>query len=98
MTACYPHVPTGYELGVNCAFQSYDGRFFCGLTADALAVPDVGRLRDLMYGALVELKRATAPKPGGHRKGAAAEAPPPEPASKAAAPEVPLRAAAAAPD
>ena len=26
MIACYPHVPTGYELGVNCAVQSYDGQ------------------------------------------------------------------------
>jgi diacylglycerol O-acyltransferase len=80
MVACYPYVPTGYELGVNCAFQSYDGRFFCGLTADAVVVPDVGRLRDLLHEAFLELERATAQKPA-------------PPRSKTA---TPLRAAAAA--
>src|SRR5262249_7712131 len=41
MLACYPHVPTGHELGVNIAVQSYDGRLFCGFTADAKVVADV---------------------------------------------------------
>ena len=58
MIACYPHVPTGYELGVNCAVQSYDGQFFVGFTADADVVPDVGRLRDLTLAAFEELRRA----------------------------------------
>lgn len=60
MIASYPHVPTGYELGVNCAFQSYDGKLFCGLTADANVVPDVGRLRDLIHGSFAELREAAA--------------------------------------
>jgi len=60
----YPHVPTGYELGVNVAFQSYNGRFFAGLTADAGVVPDVGRLRDLLRQAFSELSRgAGGPSP-----------------------------------
>lgn len=58
MLASYPHVPTGYELGVNLAVQSYAGRFFCGFTADAQAVPDVGRLRDLLREAVTELRGA----------------------------------------
>jgi diacylglycerol O-acyltransferase len=61
MIASYPHVPTGYELGVNCAFQSYDGKLFCGLTADANVVPDVGRLRDLIYRSFTELREAAIP-------------------------------------
>ena len=67
MIACYPHVPTGYELGVNCAVQSYDGNLYCGLTADAEVVPDAGKLRDFIQASFRELRRATgvrkAPRP-----------------------------------
>jgi diacylglycerol O-acyltransferase len=71
MIASYPHVPTGYELGVNCAVQSYDGQLFCGFTADAHVVPDVARLRDLTLesfhelavSANVKMKRPARPKP-----------------------------------
>ena len=46
LIASYPHVPTGYELGLGVAVQSYDGKLFFGLTADAHVAPDVARLRD----------------------------------------------------
>lgn len=66
MIASYPHVPTGYELGVNCAVQSYDGKLFCGLTADAHVVPDATRLRDFIQASFRDLRRAagvrTAPQ------------------------------------
>ncbi len=58
MIASYPHVPTGYELGVNCAVQSYDGKLFGGFTADSNVVPDVARLRDLAAASFDELARA----------------------------------------
>lgn len=58
MIACYPHVPTGYELGVNCAVQSYAGRLFCGLTADAVVVPDAEKLRDLIHKSFHDLSRS----------------------------------------
>lgn len=48
MVASYPQVPTGYELGVGCAAQTYHGRIFFGLTADANAAPDVNKLRDFI--------------------------------------------------
>jgi diacylglycerol O-acyltransferase len=57
MLTSYPHVPTGYELGVNCAAQSYDGKLFFGLTADAQAAPDVARLRDFIGESFSELAR-----------------------------------------
>jgi diacylglycerol O-acyltransferase len=57
MLASYPHVPTGYELGVNCAVQSYAGNLYCGLTADAHVVHDVGRLRDLIQESFQEVRR-----------------------------------------
>ena len=36
MLSSYPHVPTGYELGVGIAVQSYNGKMCFGLTADAV--------------------------------------------------------------
>ncbi|HUB32815.1 MAG TPA: wax ester/triacylglycerol synthase family O-acyltransferase [Bryobacteraceae bacterium] len=63
MIASYPHVPTGYELGVNCAVQSYDGQLYCGFTADAKVVPDVERLRDFMHASYEELHRAASRRP-----------------------------------
>jgi diacylglycerol O-acyltransferase len=58
MIASYPQVPTGYELGVGVAVQSYDGRLFFGLTADAAAAGDVTRLRDYIHSAFGDLCRA----------------------------------------
>lgn len=58
MLASYPHVPTGYELGVGIAVQSYNGRMCFGLTADAEVVADVGRLRDYIRTCWAELCRA----------------------------------------
>ena len=58
MIASYPQVPTGQELGVGVAVQSYDGRMFFGLTADAQAASDVTRLRDYIRSSFAELCRA----------------------------------------
>ncbi|MGD0126136.1 MAG: wax ester/triacylglycerol synthase family O-acyltransferase [Terriglobia bacterium] len=58
MIAAYPQVPTGYELGVNVAVASYDGKLFFGLIADAQVASDVNRLRDFLYVSFQELKRA----------------------------------------
>jgi diacylglycerol O-acyltransferase len=62
MIASYPQVPTGYELGVNCAVQSYNGKLCFGLIADAQAAPDVNRLRDFLYTSFDELSRAARKK------------------------------------
>ncbi len=62
LIACYPQVPTGYELGINVAVQSYDGRLYFGLIADAHVAPDVGRLRDFLHAAFRELCRAAGIK------------------------------------
>jgi len=63
MIASYPQVPTGWDLGVGCAVQSYDGKLCFGLIADAHAAPDVGRLRDFLYDAFDELRRAARVTP-----------------------------------
>jgi diacylglycerol O-acyltransferase / wax synthase len=62
MIACYPQVPTGYDLGVNCAVHSYDGKLFFGLIADAQAAPDVGRLRDFLLVSFEELRKSARSK------------------------------------
>lgn len=74
MIAMYPHVPTGHELGVNIAVQSYDSRVFCGLTADAHVVPDAGKLRDFIQVSFQELCRTAGVKRAARRKGKAAMA------------------------
>jgi diacylglycerol O-acyltransferase len=62
MIASYPQVPTGHELGVGVAVQSYDGKMFFGLTADAKAASDVARLRDYIQAAFRDLSRAAGIK------------------------------------
>jgi len=62
MIACYPQVPTGYEMGIGCAVHSYAGKLFFGLIADSQAAPDVGRLRDFLYVAFRELCAASGVK------------------------------------
>jgi diacylglycerol O-acyltransferase len=62
MLASYPQVPTGYELGIGCAAQSYDGRIFFGLTSDTDAAPDAHRLRDFLHRSFEELRRAAGIK------------------------------------
>ena len=58
MLTAYPQVPTGYDLGVNCAVDSYDGKLFFGLIADAHVASDVNRLRDFLYVSFQELLQA----------------------------------------
>ena len=90
MIATYPQVPTGYELGINCAVQSYDGKLFFGLISDAHVAPDVGRLRDYLYVAFDDLCRAAGvrqavQKPQAPRKPRAPRAAKPETAKPAEA-------------
>jgi hypothetical protein len=74
MIASYPQVPTGYDLGVGCAVQSYDGKLFFGLIADAHAAPDIDRLRDFLVLSFEELKRSAALREAKSRVGATHQA------------------------
>jgi len=67
LVASYPQVPTGYELGLGVAVQSYDGKLFFGVTADAHVAPDAGRLRDYIRVCLQELSEAAGAKSAGPR-------------------------------
>jgi diacylglycerol O-acyltransferase len=62
LLASYPHVPTGYELGLGVAVQSYDGKLFFGLTADAHVAPDVARLREYIQVCFRDLCKAAGVK------------------------------------
>jgi diacylglycerol O-acyltransferase len=72
MIAAYPQVPTGYDLGVNCAVTSYAGKLFFGMIADPQAAPDVHRLRDFLYSAFGDLRRSVrvsrTPRKGGENR------------------------------
>ena len=58
MIAYHPYVPVGYAVGCGCAIMSYDQKLYFGLTADAQAMPDVERLKELLDESFVELRDA----------------------------------------
>ena len=58
MLTYYPYVPIGNEMALGCAIQSYDHKLYLGLTADAVAAPDVARLRNFLDDAFASLKKA----------------------------------------
>ncbi|MGO4881058.1 MAG: wax ester/triacylglycerol synthase family O-acyltransferase [Bryobacteraceae bacterium] len=58
MTACYPHVPTGMDVGISVAIESYDGKLYFALTTDALAAPDGGSMIGLLEASFQELREA----------------------------------------
>ncbi len=68
IVASYPQVPTGYELGVGVAVQSYAGKLFFGLIADADAAPDVKRMRDFIQSSFRDLYRAAGLRKPPRRK------------------------------
>jgi hypothetical protein len=78
MLSSYPQVPTGYELGVGVAVQSYNGKMCFGLNADAVAAADVRRLRDFIRTSWVELRRAAGVRPAPHRSEAKGAMPVPQ--------------------
>ena len=58
MTAWYPYVPIGGEMGVNCAILTYDGSAYFGFTGDAHAAPDLERMEQFVTQSSVELRKA----------------------------------------
>jgi diacylglycerol O-acyltransferase len=76
MLSSYPHVPTGYELGVGVAVQSYNGKMCFGLTADAVAASDVKHLRDFIRVCWDELRMAADVRPAPRRSTAQRRKPP----------------------
>jgi diacylglycerol O-acyltransferase len=58
MLRCYPYVPIGGDIGINCAVLTYEGTAFFGFTGDAHAAPDLGRLEKSLTTSFAELQRA----------------------------------------
>lgn len=63
MLSCYPYVPIGGEMGINCAVLTYDGTAFIGLTTDVHAVPDLPVLESFLGESFAELVKAAGIKP-----------------------------------
>ncbi len=57
MLACYPYVPIGGEMGMNCAMLTYNGTAFFGFTGDVHAVPDLGSLPKFLLAAFTQLEK-----------------------------------------
>ncbi len=60
---CYPYVPIGGEMALNCAILSYNGAAYFGFSGDAHAVPDLRRLETLLQSSFKELREAAGVTP-----------------------------------
>jgi len=60
MLRCYPYVPIGGEMAVNCAILSYNGTVYFGFSGDVHAAPDLGRLETLLEQSFAELREAAS--------------------------------------
>ena len=58
MLSIYPHVPTGSDVGISVAVESYDQNFYFAFTIDAQAAPDGERIKDLLDASHRELCKA----------------------------------------
>jgi diacylglycerol O-acyltransferase / wax synthase len=63
MLQCYPYVPVGGEMAVNCAILSYDGMVYFGFSGDAHAAPDLKQMEKLLHASFTELRDAAGVKP-----------------------------------
>src|SRR5271169_348421 len=63
MLHCYPYVPVGGEMALNCAILSYNGTAYFGFSGDVHAVPDLWRLETLLQLSFTELREAAGLSP-----------------------------------
>jgi diacylglycerol O-acyltransferase len=56
---CYPYVPIGGEMALNCAILTYNGTAYFGFSGDVHAVPDLRRLETFLKLSFTELREAT---------------------------------------
>ncbi len=57
MLACYPYVPIGGEMGMNCAMLTYNGMAFFGFTGDVHAIPDLATLPKFLLAGFTQLQK-----------------------------------------
>ena len=63
MLHCYPYVPVGGEMAVNCAILSYNGTVYFGFSGDVHAAPDLRRLETLLQDSFTELRHGVGIRP-----------------------------------
>ncbi len=68
MLHCYPYVPVGGEMAVNCAILSYNGTVYFGFSGDVHAAPDLRRLETLLMESFTELRDAVGIRPPRKKK------------------------------
>ncbi len=60
---CYPYVPVGGEMALNCAVLTYNGAAYFGFSGCMHAAPDLGRLETFLQLGFTELREAAGVKP-----------------------------------
>jgi diacylglycerol O-acyltransferase / wax synthase len=68
MLSCYPYVPIGGEMGMNCAVLSYNETMYFGFSGDAIAIPDLKRLDKFITASFAELLKATGVRKAGKKR------------------------------
>jgi hypothetical protein len=58
MLGCYPYVPVGGEMTLNCAILTYDGMAYFGFSGCVHAAPDLRRLETFLKLSFTELLEA----------------------------------------
>jgi len=58
MLHCYPYVPVGGEMALNCAVLTYNGTAYFGFSGDVHAAPDLRRLETFLQLSFTELREA----------------------------------------
>ena len=62
MLQCYPYVPVGGEMALNCAILSYNGAVHFGFSGDVHAAPDLKQMEKLLQESFAELRAAVGIK------------------------------------
>jgi diacylglycerol O-acyltransferase / wax synthase len=68
MLHCYPYVPIGGEMAVNCAILSYNGTVYFGFSGDVHAAPDLRKFETLLMDSFTELRTAVGIQPPEQKK------------------------------
>ena len=87
MLSCYPYVPIGGELGMNCAVLTYNDVAHFGFSGDVHAVPDLKVFPKYLVEAFAELKKVSGIK----RRSTRQRRPAAKPPAKAAVVPIPAR-------
>jgi len=68
MLHCYPYVPVGGEMAVNCAILSYNGTVYFGFSGDANVAPDLKQMGKLLDASFTDLRDASGIRPPRQKK------------------------------